>query len=167
MPYCLSCGTEVDECDSAYYARNLRCIPCYNIRAEQMAMASCARCGTRVRGEEMRHRSGSALCSFCASEAERLERLPKCAFCSRLIESWEKSTALQEGGAAHEACLKARQKERKAICSSCGKQVSFFRMLPDGTAICLRCGREGRKGGDKRRKPLIDSVMDKICSILG
>ena len=101
MPFCLSCGAGIDDYDSAYYARNMLCIPCYVRKASEIAMVNCTRCGIRVRQEEAKRRGSGMYCNYCASELERQERTPICPLCKKAIESWQKSTRTPDGHIVH------------------------------------------------------------------
>ena len=106
MAFCLSCGTGIDEYDSGYYARNMLCIPCYNQKISEVPMASCSRCGMRVKRSEARERHSDYHCAYCFSEEERQAAIPKCPICDKQVESWQESAKSSKGSLAHLSCLR-------------------------------------------------------------
>lgn len=167
MPNCLTCGAGIDEYDSAYYARNMLCIPCYTRKASEIPMVSCSKCGIRVKAEEARQRRGMPYCSYCYSELERTDRLPECSICLKLIESWQKQIRLSGGKIAHADCAqKAHDRKLLAKCSACGRESPFFKVLPDGKILCPRCDREGA-GSQKKAYPIIVRLVDRIGAMIG
>jgi len=166
MPNCLTCGAGIDEYDSGYYSRSMLCIPCYSRKSTEVAMASCSRCGTRVRSEEARRKGGAIYCSYCVSELERVERMPVCGMCSKKIESWQKTFRMANGQLVHSECASAAPgRMANAFCSICGKQVDYFRILPGGKAICPKCDRESKESVSK--KAIVASLIDKIGAMIG
>lgn len=169
MPNCLTCGSGIDEYDSAYYARNMLCIPCYTRKASEIPSISCSKCGIRVKQEEARSRRGNYYCSYCASELERVERLPVCPLCARKIESYQSSTKLSDGKIVHSDCAsKAHDKKLQAKCSVCGRETPFFKVLPNGKTVCPRCDREGATTHSPRHAmPIIVRLVDRIGQMIG
>lgn len=110
MPYCLTCGSMVDEYDSAYYARNMLCIPCYSRKASEVPMISCGRCGVRIKAAESRERQGGRYCFYCHGELERISKIPACPLCGMKIESYEKSERAPDGRLCH---LECRRRDRR------------------------------------------------------
>lgn len=110
MPFCLACGSGIDEYDSGYYARNMMCIPCYGRKMSEVPMISCSRCGVRIKQQESKERGGNRYCYYCASEKEREARMPVCPICKSRIEEWQKSITAPDGKAVHASC---RENERK------------------------------------------------------
>lgn len=166
MANCLTCGAGIDEYDSAYYSRSMLCIPCYSGKSTEVSMASCSRCGTRLRSEEARRKGGTIYCHYCLSELERVERMPVCHLCSKKIEPWRKTFRMADGRLVHSECASAAPaRNAGAYCSNCGKRVDYFRILPGGKAICPKCDREKRETG--ARKAIVASLMDKIGAMLG
>jgi len=164
--YCLTCGAEVEEYDSGYYARSMLCIPCYERKEEQLEMVACARCGTRVRREEARLRKGERFCSYCASEIDRSER-PLCPVCRKTIESWQKSVRLANNNVVHEECALERREGKRSVafCSFCGQETDFYKSLPDGKAICAKCDSHGAQYS--RNETLLSRLVDRIGSMIG
>lgn len=143
MSNCLVCGIGIDEFDSAYYSRSMLCIPCYTRKASEIPMAGCQRCGVRVRQDEIRQRRGSYYCNYCLSEIERIDRLPECYLCAKKIREHEKSIKTSGMRPVHASCAEKYASERSvtAICSACLKETKFYKVMPDGRALCLSCGR--------------------------
>ncbi|VVB99328.1 Uncharacterised protein [uncultured archaeon] len=167
MPYCLSCGSEIEEYDSGYYARNMLCIPCYDRKAEAAEMASCSRCGTRVRKEEAAYRKGERCCHYCAAEIDRQE-LPVCPLCRKRIESYQKPFRMANGQLVHRECAESTQgagKKVEAVCSVCGKRVDMFRVLPSGKAICARCDAAAPQSAHDH--PILESLIGRIGEMIG
>ena len=148
LPNCLGCGAGIDEYDSGYYSRSMLCIPCYTLKASAIAMASCARCGVRIRQDEARSRRGSYYCNYCLSELDRIDREPTCPICARKIESYERAVKLAEGKTAHVACAEEKIKAHalSAVCYSCLRETSFFKILPNHRILCLDCARKAESG---------------------
>ena len=176
MPFCLTCGAEVDEYDSAYYARNMLCIPCWTRKSSEIAMASCSRCGTRVRLEEARRRGGSLYCGYCASELERLERIPVCPLCNKKMESWQKALRLSNGKTVHQACALAPTARVKVFCAICGRETDYFRLSPTGLPYCNRCDKSLAGGSSYgtgssvsvgHDHPLLASLVGRIGAMIG
>ncbi len=166
MPNCLICGAVIDENDSAYYARGLKCIPCYTRSGAEARLISCSRCGTRISAERAMRKRGSVYCSYCMSELERQERKPKCPLCRRTLESWQKTTKLSNNKVVHSSCAKEKQGREgpKTYCSYCQKETDSFRVLDNGLKICPKCD---SKRGSKHDATILGSLVDKIGSMLG
>ncbi len=167
MPNCLNCGAGVDEYDSGYYSRNMMCIPCY-VQKTSDSTVSCTRCGTRVRRDEAKRKGGSIYCSYCASELERVARMPDCPLCGEKIQSWQKPFRMANGQLAHTECAKSMQgsaSQASAFCSLCGKETDYFRVLPGGRAICAKCDRAG--AATSHDKTIMASIMDTVGAMLG
>jgi len=177
MPYCLTCGAEVDESDSAYYPRNMLCIPCYVRKSSEITMASCSRCGTRVRQEEARRKGGGLYCGYCASELERIERIPICSLCNKKMESWHKTIRLSNGKIVHQECAASPKYRVKVFCTICGRETDYFRISPAGFPYCNRCDKSpgaATASGDtgvmvtvSHDHPLLESLVGKIGAMLG
>jgi len=172
--YCLTCGSMVDEWDSAYYARNMLCIPCYGRKTSEVAMSSCSRCGTRVRQEEARRKGGSLYCNYCFNELERLESIPVCSLCRKKMESWQKTVKLSNGKKVHTDCATAPSARVKVFCTFCGKETDYFRISPSGVIVCFKCDKSGASGGSAEKgagaphdHPLLESLVGKIGAMLG
>ena len=176
MPYCLTCGSEVDEFDSAYYARSMLCIPCYVRKSSEAAMVSCSRCGTRVRQDEARRKGGSQYCSYCFNELERLERIPVCSLCSKKMESWQKTIKLSNGKTVHGSCATAPSSRVRVFCSICGKETDYFRISPAGIIYCNHCDKSGAPGtpsaasggaSSSHDHPFLESLVGRIGAMIG
>jgi late competence protein required for DNA uptake (superfamily II DNA/RNA helicase) len=176
MPYCLTCGAGVDEFDSAYYARNMLCIPCYVRKSSEIAMASCSRCGTRVRQEEARRKGGMLYCGYCFSELERLERIPVCPLCSKKMEDYQRTLRLSNGKKAHLDCATAPSARVRVFCSTCGKETDYFRVSPAGIIYCIKCDKAGAAGTPGAAEkgvqtthdhPFLESLVGRIGAMLG
>lgn len=144
----MSCGIGVDEFDSAYYSRSMLCVPCYTLKASAIAMTSCARCGVRIRQDEARQRRGSYYCNYCLSELNRIDSEPTCSLCARKIDSYERAVKLAEGRVTHVVCAeeKIRGHTLSAVCYSCLRETSFFKILPNNRILCLDCARKAESG---------------------
>ena len=177
MQYCLVCGTEVDEYDSAYYSRSMLCIPCWTRKSSEVAMASCSRCGTRMRQDEIKHKGGAQYCTYCFNELERLERIPICPLCSKKMESYQKTLKLSNGKMVHEACATAPNARVKVFCSICGRETDYFRVSPAGIIYCSRCDKSGAAGTPlaaatsgvsvSHDHPLLESLVGRIGAMIG
>jgi formylmethanofuran dehydrogenase subunit E len=167
MPYCLACGSMIDEYDSGYYARNMFCIPCYGAKMAEAQMTSCSKCGVRIRKDSARHWQGGIFCNYCASELERLEKRAKCEICKKTIESWEKALDMPDDKKAHEACARARRSIPSAVCSFCGAATARFRAYPDGKIACEKCDSGSYSGSDSGRRPLISAIISRIGAMIG
>ncbi|MEM4633579.1 MAG: hypothetical protein QW275_00305 [Candidatus Anstonellaceae archaeon] len=150
MTYCLTCGAQIDEYDSAYYARSMLCIPCYIKKSAEGAYVLCSKCALRVKQEEARQRRGRLYCSYCFSELERVDQLPSCYICTKKIENHQKSLKLSNGQYVHSECAKRNQNiPLSTYCSVCGKETSHFKILPNSKAICPRCNRSNMGSASK------------------
>lgn len=176
MPYCLSCGAEIDEYDSGYYSRNMLCIPCYDRKAQAADMVSCSRCGTRVPRDSAESKKGSLYCSYCYSELERLDRIPICSLCNKNLESYQKSLRLSNGKTVHLACATAPNARVKVFCAICGKETDYFRVSPAGLPYCSRCDKSGAASTPasaasgvsvSHDHPLLESLVGRIGSMIG
>jgi len=165
MPYCLSCGSMIDEYDSAYYARNMTCISCYSRKAFEAQMISCAKCGVRMRADQAKARKGGSYCNYCTEELERLERRKTCSVCGQPIDSWEKAIPLLKGP-SHEACAKRLGTTVLRRCSFCGTETARFRFYPGGKVACQKCDSGVRPRQKVGVRPLISKVFSQIRSIL-
>ncbi|MCX8197709.1 MAG: hypothetical protein N3F07_00730 [Candidatus Micrarchaeota archaeon] len=166
MVFCLTCGAEVDEYDSAYYARAMLCIPCYIKKTSEASFAICSKCGLRVRQEESKQRRGRAYCGYCFSELERIDQLPECSLCARRIEAHQHSLRLSDGSIAHSSCAaKKWGRQIQVFCFYCGKETSHFKILPNGKATCPRCDKSAsQEGGSKaRHMPILVAVLRRIA----
>jgi len=148
MPYCLSCGSMIDEYDSGYYARNMNCIPCYTRKMSEVPHVCCERCGVRIKQLEAREMKGGYYCNYCFSEKKRAESLPTCPFCKKKVESWQKGRQFADGRVLHEECAK------KMASSQQGRQK--ISSAPSKTA------RESEEG-----RTLMSSVLDRLGSMIG
>ncbi len=167
MPNCLTCGAGIDEYDSAYYARNMLCIPCYTRKASE-SFASCSRCGSRVKADEARRRQGGLYCTYCASELERQDALPNCSICGSRIEGWQEKTRSSSGQFAHASCTKFLPpgKRPPVSCVVCGKETDRFRLI-GGKPVCSRCASSQARGSPLPARTLMASVVDRIGAMLG
>lgn len=164
MPYCLACGAGIDEFDSAYYARNMVCIPCYTRKASEIPMTGCARCGVRIKQEEARRRSGGMYCNYCNSELDRIARAQVCPFCGKKIEEWQKSLLSPSGKKMHTACAEAQQRRQTpARCIRCGREVRFYKVGPDALVVCLDCEQRSQSGSGT----VLSAMMNRIGAMLG
>lgn len=164
MSYCLTCGSMIDEWDSAYYARTMLCIPCYDRKSYVQRTVSCAKCGMGVRQDEGRRKSGGVYCNYCASELERLERIPKCPVCRLPVESWQKSVKTPKGETVHASCEQSAA-GHATVCNICGrKKNERMRLTAFGKPICALCLEERRK--DSQRATLA-SFVDRIGAMIG
>jgi len=163
MECCLACGAGIDEYDSGYYARNMTCISCYVRKSSEAPMTNCSKCGLRIKQEEARSRRGGFYCGYCFSELERTERLPKCGFCTRIIEYYQESLKLSDGSQVHSSCAQtARESHLIARCAACGKETDHFKLVPPGKAICASCDRQGAARG----APILASLVSRIASMI-
>ncbi len=165
MPYCLACGSLVDEHDSGYYARNMLCIPCYGRKASEAQMISCSKCGVRISRDSARMRQGGAYCNYCLSEKERLEMRAKCGICGEPIDEWSKAVPMPGGKKAHAGCARRKDSEI-ATCSFCGAKTSRFRPYPGGKIACEKCD-SGDFGCKSGRRPLISALIFRIGAMIG
>ena len=131
MPYCLSCGSDVWEYDSAYYARNMHCIPCYTRKASEVPMVSCSRCGVRLKNYEAKERHGSWHCTYCFSEENRQAAIPTCPVCGTKVEEWQKPIRAPDGKMLHPSCQEGRK--RQAMREFAGRPSQ-----PQGKSAILR-----------------------------
>ncbi|MEM2138306.1 MAG: hypothetical protein QW568_04420 [Candidatus Anstonellaceae archaeon] len=171
MPNCLTCGIGIDEFDSAYYSRSMLCVPCWTLKCSAIAMANCSRCGVRVRQDEARQRRGSYYCNYCISELERLDRLPECYLCTKKIQPHEKSVKPSGARTAHLSCAQKILEEHEmiAICSVCLAETKFFKVLPDGKVLCLKCARRSpqqlsaeQSGKSSHDHPLMGRMVTRL-----
>ncbi len=169
MPYCLGCGSMIDEYDSGYYARNMFCIPCYNRKSIENTKVPCARCGVQVRQDEAKRRSDGVYCIHCYFELERLEKIAKtvtCPICKKPIESWQKSMKSPSGAVLHVECAEKTQwKGVAARCIRCGKQTGVYKVTADGLVVCYACAT--KKSEATADQPLLSRMVDKIGSMIG
>lgn len=158
MPNCLTCGSGIDEYDSGYYSRNMLCIPCYSRKASEVPMASCGKCGVRIRQDEARNRRGTYYCNYCVGELERLDRVPGCAICRQKVESYDRSMKSAKG-MVHVSCAESVMREGAvtAICSNCLKETKFFKVMPNNDVLCLKCGKLSPQ--ERGSKPPASSLM--------
>ncbi|MCX6772384.1 MAG: hypothetical protein NTV88_01275 [Candidatus Micrarchaeota archaeon] len=177
MPYCLVCGTDVDELDSAYYSRSMLCIPCWTRKSSEVAMAGCSRCGTRMRQDEVRRKNGNIYCSYCFNELERIERIPVCTLCKKNMETWHKTLRLSNGKNVHQECAVSPKYRVKVFCSICGTETDYFKLSPAGFPYCHKCDKSpgaASASGDtgvtvtfSHEHPLLESLVGKIGAMLG
>lgn len=169
MPYCLGCGSMIDEWDSAYYARNMFCIPCYTRKTMEVTKTPCTRCGVMVRPDESRRRNTGLYCSHCNYELERLEKIAKtamCPICKKPIESWQKSMKSPSGSILHIECAeKAQRRGATARCIRCGRQTGVYKVTADGLVVCYACAT--KKSEATADQPLLSRMVDKIGSMIG
>lgn len=166
MPYCLACGSMIDEYDSGYYARNMFCIPCYNRKSSEIAMVSCSRCGVRVRQEEAKRRNAGVYCNYCNSELERAARVLVCPVCKKPVESWQKSMKAPSGPVLHIECAeKSQRRGTAARCIRCGRQTEVYKVTADGLVVCYACAT--RKQEANADHPLLRRMVDRIGSMIG
>ncbi|MCX8174673.1 MAG: hypothetical protein N3E51_00505 [Candidatus Micrarchaeota archaeon] len=153
----------VDEFDSAYYPRNMLCIPCWTRKSSEVHMVGCSRCGTRLRAEEAKHKAGRLLCNYCFTELERIERLPICPLCKKPLQPYEKQIRLSSGLLAHSACALSKKGEAKVFCSSCGQETEHFRIF-GGFPLCAKCERQQKPA---TQGSLLASLLDRVGAMLG
>jgi formylmethanofuran dehydrogenase subunit E len=158
MPYCISCGANIDEYDSAYYARNLLCIPCYNKKISDAAYTTCSRCGIRFRADSAIYKSGKILCSSCANEIERAAYLPVCSLCNQKISYGQQKVHLTLGY-AHVACVKKFRPEE--FCFVCHTKTTHYEIVNE-KIICKGCFSKGK--GDFKEKSILSFLLDKLGS---
>jgi len=156
----------IDEYDSAYYARNMLCIPCYSRKASE-TMATCSKCGIRIRSEETRRHRGAMCCNYCASELERDEKKPTCPVCGRKIEQWQKTLSGHDGRQYHEYCSSGMPRGRQAmVCAVCGKKADRFRLYPGKGPVCSGCDSGNPPPSGTLGVPLIRGVVGRIAKFI-
>jgi hypothetical protein len=166
MPYCLTCGSMIDEYDSGYYARNMLCIPCYTQKTSAIPMVSCSRCGIRIKQDEAKRKGSGSYCNYCLSELERAERAVVCPLCKKPVESWQKSMKSPSGSILHIECAeKSQRRGNVARCIRCGRQTDVYKVTNDGLVVCFACAK--RDSQTSAESPLLRRVVDGIGSLIG
>ena len=169
MPYCLGCGSMIDEYDSGYYARNMFCIPCYNRKAVEATKVPCVRCGVLTRQDEARRGNAGVYCRHCYFEMERLEGIAKiqaCPLCKKPVESWQKSMKSPSGAVLHIECAgESQRKGNAARCIRCGRETDVYKVTNDGLVVCFACAKRGAEATPD--SPLISRIVNRIGSMMG
>ena len=166
MPYCVLCGTMIDELDSAYYSRNMLCIPCWTRKTTEIPMTNCSKCGVRIRESEARRRPTGKYCNYCFNELERLERQVLCPLCKKPVESWQKSMKTPSGQVLHVECAEASQRRGNAArCIRCGRQTDLYKVTTDGIIVCYACAKKDSQATADRT--LLGRMVDRIGSMIG
>lgn len=159
MDYCTSCGTEIEDWDTGYYARNLLCIGCYDRKKISDAMRPCERCGIHSMPEQLTEFRKQHVCQNCLSEAKREAARKECAYCHHWIEDWETKFEIPDG---HFICQKCHDtsvgKGAGEVCSKCGKAPKFPFFAPDGNTYCENCV----PGIRMTHEPMLSRVMNRI-----
>ncbi len=162
--FCLRCGTPIADWDSAYYARSMFCIPCYQSKQREAASLPCAKCGVRTSKDELEDFRGKSLCTYCLREAKQEVANKECAFCKKWIEDWEEKFRLPDGKPVCKACHDS-QKGRFALraCSKCGKGTPVTYFSPDGKMLCQPCAISAK---NQAAQPLFIRAVGKIGQYL-
>ena len=128
-------------------------------------MATCNKCGMRIRQDDSRPRRGGVYCGYCFSELERIERLPVCSLCAKAIEYYQESARLSNGSQVHSDCARKKDRHLLATCSVCGRETDHFKLLPQGKVVCSRCDRSG-SASRARPMPILAALVNRIGSMI-
>jgi len=158
--FCMRCGTELPEYDTAYYARNMLCITCYGAKQREAATSPCGRCGVRANKDEMKFFRDKNLCTYCLREAQQEAHDKECALCKKWIEDWEEKFRMPSGQFACKKCHdSSKGKFGLQVCSHCGKKADSALFSPDGKIFCQVCALKYAKPANK---PLLARVVTKF-----
>ncbi len=105
MPYCVGCGTQIEEWDSGYYARQMMCISCYNRKQDRMFKKMCVNCGNVARPEQGGEINGHFYCSDCYRSETKAIAKRTCHVCKRVLDPWEKRVVSPDGKTVCEKCF--------------------------------------------------------------
>ncbi len=106
MKYCIRCGVGIQDWDSGYYARGMKCINCYNRDLRDSLKERCSYCGRKVRPEEGEKIKKRFYCKKCAAEEKKRMKRNTCRVCEKEIKKWEKKHRTPDGNFVCDKCYK-------------------------------------------------------------
>lgn len=161
--FCLRCGTGVQDWDTAYYARNMFCITCYQAKVREASTAPCSKCGVRTNKDELKFFREKSLCPYCLRESQQEAHDKECAICKKWIEDWEEKFKMPDGSFACRKCHdSSKGKFGVQVCSHCGKSTDGAYFAPDGKIFCQVCVLKYAKPASR---PLLARVVTKFTKL--
>lgn len=161
--FCLTCGTIVPEWDSAYYARSMLCIPCWQNKQREASTQPCGRCAVRTKKDELAFFREKYLCPYCLREAKQEVHDKECASCKKWIENWEKKFQMPDGRFICHSCHEKSKGKFGMRCEKCGKMPKYPFSSPDGKVLCEICAIKVHKG---QQAPLFARAVSKVAAML-